>query len=134
MNTDPTLYLIAPTAPRRRATGRWALGEHLRRQRENSALFVSLAREAGIDTAATTCAPMIACVVGSSMRALRLSDALARRGVSADPIVFPAVPEDQACLRFFVTSCHSAEQIRFTVAVLAEELEALNACHAAAHG
>ncbi|MCV7100940.1 hypothetical protein [Mycobacterium palustre] len=127
MNTDPTLYLIAPTPTKRRATGRWALGEHLRRVRENSALFVCLAREAGIDTADSACAPMIACVVGRSATALRLTDALWRRGVSADAIVFPAVPENQARLRFFVTSCHSAEQIRFMVAALAEELALLNA-------
>ena len=43
------------------------------------------------------------------------------------PILFPAVPEDKARLRFFVTSCHSSEQIRFMVKVLAEELELLNA-------
>jgi 7-keto-8-aminopelargonate synthetase-like enzyme len=127
MNTDPTLYLIAPTPTKRRATGRWALCEHLRRVRENSALFVSLAREAGIDTADSACAPMIPCVVGSSARALHLADALWRRGVSADPIIFPDVPDDQARLRFFVTSCHSEEQIHYMVAALAEELALLNA-------
>jgi 7-keto-8-aminopelargonate synthetase-like enzyme len=36
------------------------------------------------------------------------------------------VPEDKARLRFFITSCHSSEQIRFMVKVLAEELELLN--------
>ena len=129
MNTNPCLDTIAPAAAKRRATGRWALLEHRRRQRANEALFVSLARESDIDTADRASAPMIPVVVGSSTKALQLSYALQRRGINADPIIFPAVPEDEARLRFFVTSCHSSEQIHFMVEVLAEELELLNAGH-----
>ncbi|HVQ84837.1 MAG TPA: hypothetical protein VMS84_08815 [Mycobacterium sp.] len=127
MNTNHSTDVIPIAAARRRATGRRALVEHLRRQRENAALFLSLAREAGIDTGDSAYPPMIPCVVGSSIKALQLSDALMRRGISADPILFPAVPENQARLRFFVTSCHSEEKIRFMVKVLAEELELLYA-------
>lgn len=127
MNTTRGLDVIAPAAPRQRATGRPALVEHLRRLRENAALFVSLAREAGIDTLDSEGANMIPCIIGSSIKALRLSDALVRHGIYADPVLFPAVPEGQARLRFFVTSCHSSEQIRFMVNVLAEELKLLNA-------
>jgi len=127
MNTNHSTDVIPIAAARRRATGRRALVEHLRRQRENAALFLSLAREAGIDTGDSAYPPMIACIVGSSIKALQLSDALMRRGISADPILFPAVPENQARLRFFVTSCHSEEKIRFMVKVLAEELELLYA-------
>lgn len=127
MDTTHSLDVIAPAAAKRRATGRPALLEHLRRMRENAALFLSLAREADIVTGDSACAPMIPCIVGSSSEALRLSDALMRRGINADPIVFPAVPEDEARLRFFVTSCHSEEQIRSMVRVLAEELTLLSA-------
>ena len=127
MNTNHSTDVIPIAAARRRATGRRALVEHLRRQRENAALFLSLAREAGIDTGDSPYPPMIPCIVGSSIKALQLSDALMRRGISADPILFPAVPENQARLRFFVTSCHSEEKIRFMVKVLAEELELLYA-------
>jgi len=127
MNTNHSTDVIPIAAARRRATGRRALVEHLRRQRENAALFLSLAREAGIDTGDSAYPPMIPCIVGSPIKALQLSDALMRRGISADPILFPAVPENQARLRFFVTSCHSEEKIRFMVKVLAEELELLYA-------
>ena len=127
MNTNHSTDVIPIAAARRRATGRRALVEHLRRQRENAALFLSLAREAGIDTGDSAYPPMIPCIVGSSIKALQLSDALMRRGISADPILFPAVPENQARLRFFVTSCHSEEKIRSMVKVLAEELELLYA-------
>ena len=127
MDATHSVGVIAPTAAKRRATGRPALVEHLRRLRENAALFGSLAREAGIDIGDSECAPLIPCIVGNSIKAAQLSDALLRRGVNADPILFPAVPEDKSGLRFFVTSCHSSEQIRFMVMVLAEELELLNA-------
>ncbi|MCV7443990.1 aminotransferase class I/II-fold pyridoxal phosphate-dependent enzyme [Mycobacterium paraense] len=125
MNTTRGPDVIVPAAPRQRATGRPALVEHLRRLRENATLFASLAREAGID-ARDSDANTIPCIVGSSITALRLSDALLRRGIYADPVLFPAVAEDQARLRFFVTSCHSFEQIRMMVNALAEELELLN--------
>ncbi|OBF61922.1 hypothetical protein A5787_17290 [Mycobacterium sp. 852002-50816_SCH5313054-b] len=127
MNTTRGLDVVAPAAPKQRATGRPALVEHLRRLRVNAALFVSLAREAGIDTADSEGTNTIACIVGSSSTALRLSGALLRHGIYADAVRFPAVPEDQARLRFLVTSCHTSEQIRFTVNVLAEELRLLNA-------
>ncbi len=123
MNTTSGLEVMAPAAPRQRATGRPALVEHLRRRRENAALFVRLAREAGIDTGDGEGANMIPCIVGGPINALRLSDALARHGIYADPVLGPAVPKGQARLRFFVTSCQSSEQIRFMVNVLAEELK-----------
>lgn len=131
MNTTLSLDVIAPAArwTKRRATGRLALIEHLRRLRENEALFMSLAREADIDTDDRASAPMIPVIVGSSTKALQLSDALLRRGITVDPIIFPAVPEDEARLRFFITSCHSEEQIRFMVEALTEELELVNAGH-----
>src|SRR5262249_38602900 len=72
--------------------------------------------------------PMIPCIVGGSTKGLQLSDALMRRGINADPIVYPAAPEGKPRLRFFVSSCHSSEHILFMVEVLAEELELLNAC------
>ncbi len=127
MNANHSLDVIAPAAAKRRATGRRALVEHLRRLGENTALFLSLAREAGIDAGDSAGTPVIPCIVGSSIKVLQLSDALMRRGINADAILYPAVPEDKARLRFFVTSWHSSEQIRFMVKALTEELKLLNA-------
>jgi hypothetical protein len=127
MDTNHSRDVIALATTRQRATGRRALIEHLRRQRENANLFLELAREAGIDTSDSANAPMIPCIVGNSIKVLRVWDALRRRGINAEPIFFPAVPEGQARLRFFVTSCHSEERIRLMVEALAEELELVNA-------
>jgi len=59
------------------------------------------------------------------MRCVALSEALFRRGISVMPVIPPAVHVDAARLRFFVTSTHNDEQIRFTVATVAEELARL---------
>ncbi|MFG2555648.1 type I polyketide synthase [Streptomyces sp. NPDC048581] len=96
--------------------------ERLARLRDNSALFVRLAREAGIDTGASHDTPIVPCVVGDSEHTLRLARALFRLGVSVNPILHPAVPEELARLRFFVTCDHTPDQIRFTVAALQREL------------
>jgi 8-amino-7-oxononanoate synthase len=100
--------------------------EHLRRLHELSTLFLALAREAGLDTGDSEGTPIVPCIVGSSATALKLSNALLRRGVNANPILYPAVPEDKARLRFFINSCHSEEQIQYAVKVLAEELALLS--------
>lgn len=99
--------------------------EHLRRLRSHSALFLALAREAGIDTGDSEGTPVVPCIVGSSMNALKLSNALLKRGINANPILYPAVPEDKARLRFFITACHTEDQIRSSVKILAEEIALL---------
>jgi len=50
---------------------------------------------------------------------------LFERGINAQPILYPAVPEQSARVRFFVSCEHSEEQIRHTVAVVAEEMARL---------
>ncbi|MEU1203862.1 aminotransferase class I/II-fold pyridoxal phosphate-dependent enzyme [Nocardia sp. NPDC005825] len=102
--------------------------ELMQRLRDLSGLFLSLAREAGINTGGSHDTPVIPCIVGDSMKTLTLSNALLRRGINVNPILHPAVPEDKARLRFFVTACHSEEQIRYAVKVLAEELAIVASC------
>ncbi|MEU4321218.1 aminotransferase class I/II-fold pyridoxal phosphate-dependent enzyme [Nocardia fluminea] len=99
----------------------------LDRLRHNAELFLRLAREAGIDTGDSHNTPIIPCIVGDSMKTLKLSTALLHRAINVNPIIYPAVPEDLARLRFFVTSCHTEDQIRDTVAALAEELARISA-------
>ncbi len=60
-------------------------------------------------------------IVGSSIAAGRLSAALFDRGINVQPILYPAVPERAARLRFFLSSEHTAEQIDDTVAIMAQE-------------
>ncbi|MGY0497487.1 type I polyketide synthase [Nocardia sp. FBN12] len=101
--------------------------EPLDRLRRNSELFLRLAGEAGINTGDSHDTPIIPCIVGDSMKTLKLSTALLHRAINVNPIIYPAVPEDLARLRFFVTACHSEDQIRDTVTALAEELARMSA-------
>jgi 8-amino-7-oxononanoate synthase len=87
------------------------------------ALFLSLARAAGVDTGTSAGISVIPAIVGGSMRAAKLSDALFARGINVQPILYPAVPEKMARLRFFMCSQHGEDDIRHAVSVLAAELE-----------
>lgn len=93
--------------------------------RQNGALFLKLAQEAGLDTGLSAGFSVVPVLVGDSLRAVQLSNDLLAAGVNALPIIHPAVPEGLARLRFFITSDHTADQIRQTVALTAEKLKAL---------
>ena len=43
--------------------------------------------------------------------------------INVQPILYPAVEERAARLRFFITSNHTPEQIHYTVRAVAEELD-----------
>lgn len=92
---------------------------------ERSEAFRRLCRERGLDTGASAHAAVVPCLAGSSERALRLAEALGRRGINVQPIFHPAVEEGRARLRFFVTAEHTPEQLRQTADALAGEWAAL---------
>jgi 8-amino-7-oxononanoate synthase len=95
--------------------------ERVRRLNDRAALFLRLARDGGLDVGGSVGASIVPIVTGSSIRAGRLAQAMFRRGVNVQPILYPAVPERAARLRFFVTASHTEEQVRDTVAILLEE-------------
>jgi 8-amino-7-oxononanoate synthase len=95
--------------------------ERVRRLNERTALFLQLAREGGLDVGGSVGASIVPIITGSSIRAGRLAQAMFERGVNVQPILYPAVPERAARLRFFVTAAHTEDQIRKTVAILLEE-------------
>jgi 8-amino-7-oxononanoate synthase len=88
-------------------------------------LFLDLARDAGIETGTSSGLAVIPAIIGSSVSAARLSAALFERGINVQPILYPAVPEKFARLRFFISCLHDEEQIRQTVQSVAEEIERL---------
>ena len=71
--------------------------------------------------------PVIPVILGNSMHSLQLAKALFDRGINVQPILYPAVEESAARLRFFITSLHTEEQIRSTVAAVVEELQKIRA-------
>jgi 7-keto-8-aminopelargonate synthetase-like enzyme len=88
----------------------------------NSRLFLQLAKEAGFDTGSAGGTAIIPVILGNSINSLKLSRAMFARGISVQPILYPAVEERAARLRFFITSKHTPDQIRRTVSVMREEM------------
>jgi 8-amino-7-oxononanoate synthase len=93
--------------------------------RQRGRQFLELARARGVDTGFSAGMSVIPAITGSSLKAARLAEALFRRRINVQPILYPAVPERSARLRFFVSSEHSEEQVCSTVEALAEELRRL---------
>jgi 8-amino-7-oxononanoate synthase/acyl carrier protein len=96
--------------------------ERVKRLHENASLFLRLAKEKGLNTGLSSGTPVVPIIMGNSLHSLQLSRALFERGINVQPILHPAVEEEKARLRFFITAAHTPEQIRYTVDVLAEEM------------
>jgi 8-amino-7-oxononanoate synthase len=97
--------------------------DRVARVQERSRLFLALAKQRGLNTGRSKNSPVVPIILGNSLHCLRLSRALFERGINVQPILYPAVEESAARLRFFITSEHTEEQIRFAVDAMVEELE-----------
>jgi len=104
--------------------------QRVERLHANARLFLQLAKEAGLDTGPSGGSAIIPVILGNSMNALRLSRSMFARGINVQPILYPAVEESAARLRFFITSRHTPDQIRRTVAALHEELSKIDPAYA----
>ena len=101
--------------------------EKVARLHERAGLFLRLAKEKGIDTGFSRGSAVVPAILGNSLHALQVSDGLKQRGINVQPILYPAVEETAARLRFFCTATHTEQQIRETVQVLAEEIARVRA-------
>jgi len=93
--------------------------ERVAQLRKRGRFFLELAKEEGIDTGLSRGYSVIPAIMGSSAKAGRLANALFEKGINVQPIFYPAVEENAARLRFFVSCTHSEEQINYTVETLA---------------
>ena len=94
------------------------------RLRERAALFLKLAGDCDLDTGSSGDSPVIPVIVGGSNRAILVSQMLLERGIDAQPILYPAVRESAARVRFFLTAEHTEDQIVRAVEALAEVVPA----------
>ncbi|MEE2826497.1 MAG: aminotransferase class I/II-fold pyridoxal phosphate-dependent enzyme [Planctomycetota bacterium] len=92
----------------------------------NSKLFLELAQAAGLDTGMSHGSPIIPILTRSSLLALQLSQAVFERGINAQPILHPAVPEDETRVRIFMTAIHTESQIRKSVEIISEEWQKIS--------
>ncbi len=85
--------------------------ERVRALQQNSEYLAQQAKAAGLDTGACIGRAVIPVISGSSLVATRHSVELMNHGINVQPILYPAVPEKSARLRFFVCSEHTREQM-----------------------
>ncbi|MEH2207716.1 MAG: aminotransferase class I/II-fold pyridoxal phosphate-dependent enzyme [Nostoc sp.] len=86
---------------------------------QRSQYFLKLARAKGWNTATSQNSPIIPIVVGNSLTCIQLSHLLFQAGINVQPIIYPAVANHAARLRFFISCLHTEEQINTTIAALA---------------
>lgn len=99
--------------------------ERVAQLQSNTALFLHLAQEAGLDTGAAGAYGIVPVLVGDSLLAAKLSAVLLEQGLNVTPVMFPAVPMRAARLRFFLSASHSDEDIRTAVHLTADSLDRL---------
>ena len=99
--------------------------ERVEKLRKNGHLFLDLARQAGLNVGTSAGYSVVPVIVGDSLRAVQLSNELLEAGVNALPIIYPAVQEGLARLRFFLTSDHTPDQISRAVRLTADTLKDL---------
>jgi 8-amino-7-oxononanoate synthase len=89
--------------------------------RERGKLFFDLANERGLPTGLSQGISIVPLITGDTRRCFALTNALFARGIEVQPIVYPAVKERAARLRFFISCTHTEEQIRRAVDIIDEE-------------
>jgi len=99
--------------------------ERAARLRSRAALFISHAQSHGLDTGLAEGTGVIPIVTGNSIICLKLGQRLMNAGICVHPILYPAVSESEARLRFFITSNLTEEEVIYTVDTLAKEMKSL---------
>ncbi len=99
--------------------------ERVKKLQDNGAYFLARAKAAGLDVGLSEGMAITPVIIGDSLSAVMAANQLLARGINALPIIFPAVPEKQARLRFFVTAMHSFADIDHAVAETAKVVNGL---------
>ena len=97
----------------------------VRHMQHNGEYFKTQAQKAGMDTGLSMGLSITPIIIGSSIKATRLSNKLFERGINVQPIIYPAVEERAARLRFFICATHTESQIDETIHILKDEMAKL---------
>ena len=99
--------------------------ERVARLQKRVSYFLASARARSLDTGLSSGGAVVPIMVGATALCLQLTHAISRRGIIAHPMVHPAVAENAARLRFFITSEHTEAQIDTALDTIAAELKSL---------
>ena len=93
--------------------------------RSNCELFVRLARVNGLNTGISKGTAVVPIIVRNSAHALVLAHRLFEAGINVQPILYPAVADNESRLRFFITCDHTEEELTTAANTVAEILAAI---------
>ncbi len=96
--------------------------ERVHKLQHVSKYFLDYAKKLGLDTGAAQGYANVPVIIGESLAAGLMADALLSRGIYAMPITFPAVKEGTARIRFFLSAAHSEEDVRKALDATVEEM------------
>ncbi|WP_322995293.1 aminotransferase class I/II-fold pyridoxal phosphate-dependent enzyme [Castellaniella sp.] len=85
---------------------------------QRSQQFLGLLQKAGYDTGYAQGHAIVPLIVGSSVKAVKLTQQLFEAGIHVQPIIYPAVEEKAARLRFFLSSEHRENALQQTCRTL----------------
>jgi 8-amino-7-oxononanoate synthase len=93
--------------------------------RSNAELFVRLAKANGLDTGISKGTAVVPIIVRNSAHALVLAHRLFEAGINVQPILYPAVADNESRLRFFITCDHTEQELTTAANKVAEILTAI---------
>jgi len=99
--------------------------ERVHSLQKNSQLFLKLAKERGFNVGFSQGYAVVPILVKNSTKAVSLTNYLFEHDINVQPILYPAVEEKMARLRFFLSSHHTAQQIKETIEKLALAMKAI---------
>jgi len=94
--------------------------ERVERLQQRGQAFLEKCRARNIDVGLSQGYAVVPAIIKSSLKATKASSHLFEHGINVQPIIYPAVEERLARLRFFITSTHTNEKLDATAAALAE--------------
>jgi 8-amino-7-oxononanoate synthase len=102
----------------------------VKKLQHNCRFFYERCKEIGLDPGLSRGLSAVApVIVANSFHALLLSDAVKKRGVNVQPILYPAVADNASRLRFFLSSLHSEQQLERAARITHGELERIRKEH-----
>lgn len=96
--------------------------ERIARLQANGQTFLQLAQENRINIGTSQGFSILPAITGSSLKAVKLSGELFKKQINVQPIIYPAVEEKAARLRFFLSALHTSEQLEKTIKLLKDSL------------
>ncbi|WP_454784545.1 aminotransferase class I/II-fold pyridoxal phosphate-dependent enzyme [Legionella sp. WA2024007413] len=96
--------------------------ERIKRLNELSQLARETAIQYGFDIGLNESTPILPIILGDSKKCITTSKQCFQQGLNVKPIIYPAVPENSARLRFFITATHTPEQILKSLEILSQSI------------